>query len=214
MADVAIIWDLDGVLVDSLGLRIAGLADAASRAGVPLPNEPDLRRWLCLGPRNALRQIPGAPTSLRPFEAFCRSTAPQYLESFPGIDDTIESLQRVGVKQALVTSRTRADTNRWLNLCHLPNVFDVQITHSDGHRSKPNPDGLLAAASKLEMAVKDCAYVGDTIEDGMACERADMTFLLAGWGTPDAEEVLSNVSANAVMNNPNDILNWVLEKRK
>lgn len=214
MADLAIIWDLDGVLVDSLGLRIAGLADAASKAGVRLPNDADLRRWLCLGPRNALGQIPGVPTSLRLFEAFCRSAASQYLKTFPGIDETIDSLRQVGVKQALVTSRTRADTNRWLDLCHLPNVFDVQITHSDGHRSKPNPDGLLAAASKLEMAVKDCAYVGDTIEDGMACERADMTFLLAGWGTPDAEEVLSNVSANAVMNNPNDVLNWVLEKRK
>jgi phosphoglycolate phosphatase len=214
MAGVAIIWDLDGVLVDSLGLRIAGLADAASKAGVPLPNEADLRRWLCLGPRNALRQIPGVPTSLRPFEVFCRSTASQYLRTFTGIDEAIESLQRVGVKQALVTSRTSTDTNRWLDLCHVPNAFDVRITHSDGHRSKPNPDGLLAAAARLEIAVEDCAYVGDTIEDGTACERADMTFLLAGWGTPDAEEVLANVSANAVMNDPNDILNWVLEKRK
>ena len=214
ISGVAIIWDLDGVLADSLGLRIAGLADAASRAGVPLPNEADLRRWLCLGPRNALRQIPGASTSLRTFEAFCRSIAPQYLESFPGIDDTIINLQQLGVKQGLVTSRTNADTNRWLDLCHVPNVFDVRITHSDGHRSKPNPDGLLAAAARLEMPVGECAYVGDTIEDGTACQRADMTFLLAGWGTPDAEEVLANVRANTVMNDPNDILNWVLEKRK
>ena len=211
MAGVAIIWDLDGVLVDSLGLRIAGLANVASAAGIPLPNETDLRRWLCLGPRNALRQMPGVPTSLQPFEAFCRRTAPQFLKTFPGIAETTKALQRMGVKQALVTSRTSTDTIRWSNLCQVPNVFDVQITSSDRYRSKPHPDGLLAAAEKLEMGVEDCAYVGDTIEDGIACDRADMTFLLAGWGTPDAEEVLANVTPRAVMNSPTEILNWALE---
>ena len=95
MAGVAIIWDLDGVLVDSLGLRIAGLANVASAAGIPLPNETDLRRWLCLGPRNALRQMPGVPTALQPFEAFCRRTAPQFLKTFPGIAETTKALQRM-----------------------------------------------------------------------------------------------------------------------
>ena len=61
------------------------------------------------------------------------------------------------------------------------------------------------------MGVEDCAYVGDTIEDGIACDRADMTFLLAGWGTPDAEEVLANVTPRAVMNSPTEILKWALE---
>ena len=214
MANTAIIWDLDGVLVDSLGLRIAGLADAASKAGVTLPNEADLRRWLCSGPRHALGQIPGVPTSLRPFEAFCRSNASQYLQNFPGIDETVESLKQTGVKQALVTSRTSTDTKRWLNLCNVPDAFDVQITHSDRLRSKPHPDGLLAAAAQLEMDLKDCAYVGDTIEDGTACNRANMTFLLAGWGTPKAEEVLANASVDAVMNNPTDILTWVQERQQ
>ena len=213
MPEVAIIWDLDGVLADSLDLRVAGLANAASEAGVPLPNEMHLRRWLCIGPRNALHQMPGVSTSLRPFEAFCRRVATQYLKPFPGIDETTKDLRRLGVKQALVTSRTNADTNRWLNLCHVPNVFDIHITRSDGYRSKPHPDGLLAAAEKLAVSVNECAYVGDTIDDSTACDRAGVTFLLAGWGTPDEAEVLANVGPKPVMNSPTDVLTWVLENR-
>ena len=212
MAQLSIIWDLDGVLVDSLALRIAGIADAASKVGVSLPNEMDLRRWLCKGPKNALRQMPGVPTSLQPFEAFCRRAAPQHLKTFPGIDKTTKQLQRMGIRQALVTSRTSTDTNRWLNLGNVPSVFDVHITGSDRYRSKPHPDGLFAAVEKLATSVNDCAYLGDTIEDGEACERAGMKFLLAGWGTPDAAEVLAYVKTETVMHSPSDVLTWVLER--
>ena len=211
MGVVAIIWDLDGVLVDSLALRVAGLANAASQAGIPLPNETNLRRWLCIGPKNALRQMPGVPTSLRPFEAFCRRAATQYVKPFKEINDTTKNLKSMGAKQALVTSRTSTDTNRWLSLCNVPNVFDIQITRSDGYRSKPQPDGLLASAEKLGVNVNDCVYIGDTIEDGKACDLAHMRFLLAGWGTPDVAEVLANTKPKAVINSPADVLTWVLE---
>jgi len=162
-----------------------------------------------MGPRNALRQMPGVPTSLQPFEAFCRRAAKQYLKPFPGIDETTRHLHQIGVKQAVVTSRTSTDTDRWLNLCRIPKVFEVHITGSDKYRSKPHPDGLLAAAEKLGVGPNGCAYVGDTIEDGKACERADIAFLLAGWGTPCAEEVLAKITSKAVINSPTEILTWV-----
>lgn len=209
----AIIWDLDGVLVDSLELRIAALADASRQAGVPLPSQAELRRWLCHGPREALRKMPGAGTSLRPFEQFCRKSATQYLAAFTDINQTVNGLDRMGLRQALVTSRTRSDTDRWLDLCQVPKTFEVQITHSDRLRSKPNPDGLLAAAERLAVRPEDCAYLGDTVHDGVACERAGVAFLLAGWGTPDAAEVLANVSPRAVIDNPTDVLLWVSEDR-
>ena len=203
----AIIWDLDGVLVDSLGLRLAGLSNAAS--GAKAPHERDLRRWLCHGPRTALRNIPGANTSLRDFERFCRSVASRYLTKFAGVGQTLESLDQLGVKQGLVTSRTTADTERWLNLCRVPTVFEARITYSDRLRPKPDPASLVAAADRLQVTTEESAYIGDTIEDGIACERAGMAFLLAGWGTPDADEVLAAVTPDGVLASPSDVLTWV-----
>ena len=203
----AIIWDLDGVLVDSLGLRLAGLKNAAS--GAMLPIESDLRRWLSHGPRVALRNIPGANTSLRDFERFCRRVASHYLTEFPGVCQTLESLDKLGVRQGLVTSRTATDAERWLDMCNVPKLFQARITYSDRLRPKPDPVSLLAAVERLQVSVQESAYVGDTIEDGIACERAGMAFLLAGWGTPDVDEVLSAVTPDRVMQSPIDVLSWI-----
>lgn len=205
----AIIWDLDGVIADSLGLRLAALRNAASEVGVEAPDERDLRRWLCHGPKFALNNIKGANTSLRDFERFCRRVAPQCLAEFPDISQTLEALNEVGVGQGLVTSRTATDTERWLDLCRAPRLFQARITYSDGLRSKPDPASLLAVAERLEVSVSESAYVGDTIDDGIACERTGMAFLLAGWGTPDAEEVLSAVSPDGVMASPAEVLSLV-----
>ena len=205
----AIIWDLDGVIVNSLGLRLAALTNAASGVGVETPDERDLRRWLCHGPKFALRNIAGANTSLRDFERFCRRVATQYLTEFAGISQTIEALDQAGVRQGLVTARTATDTERWLDLCHIPKLFQARITYSDRIRPKPDPASLLVIADRLQATVLESAYIGDTIEDGIACERAEMAFLLAGWGTPDANEVLNAVNPAAVMNRPADVLSWV-----
>ena len=209
MTRKAIIWDLDGVIVDSLGLRLAALRNAASGAGVTAPDDRDLRRWLCHGPKIALGNIAGANTSLRDFERFCRRVATQYLTEFAGISQTLESLDQAGVRQGLVTSRTAADTERWLDMCNVPRLFQARITHSDGVRPKPDAASLLVVADRLQVTVRESAYIGDTIEDGIACERAGMDFLLAGWGTPDADEVLAAVRSDGVMESPADILSWV-----
>ena len=202
----AIIWDLDGVITDSLGLRLAALRNAASKAGVEVPDERDLRRWLCHGPKFALSNIKGASISLRDFERFCRRVAPRYLAEFPDVSQTLSALSQAGVGQGLVTSRTSNDTERWLDLCRVPRLFQARITYSDGLRPKPDPASLITAAERLEVSVKESAYVGDTIDDGIACERAGMAFLLAGWGTPDVDEVLAAVSPGGVMSSPAEVL--------
>ena len=206
----AVIWDLDGVLVDSLGLRIAGVRYAAAQAGATEPPESDLRRWLCHGPRLALSNIPGAHTSLRDFERYCRRVAGEHISGFEHINETLENLRGQGFKQGLVTSRTTSDTDRWLGLCGLsPAIFDVMITYSDRLPSKPNPGGLLAAADRLGIPPGRCIYIGDTIDDGVACDRAGMQFILAGWGAPDIPEVLSEVSPADVLESPLDVPTWV-----
>ena len=155
--------------------------------------------------------MPGVSSSLRVFEGYCRRVAGQHIRRFPGIDEVLPSLRREGVKQGLVTSRTAADTKRWLAMCGLSSArFDVMITHSDRLPSKPHPGGLLAAADKLGPAPDKCVYIGDTIEDGVASDRAGMKFLLAGWGAPDISAVLSEIDQAVVLEKPADVLSWLL----
>ena len=198
------------MLVDSLGLRLAGLRYAAAESGVEVPPEAEMRRWLCHNPRVALHNMAGVTIFPRVFEDYCRRVAGKHLEGFAGIAQTLRDLQRSGVKQGLVTSRNARDTRRWLALCDVPDVFDVKITYSRRLRSKPHPDGLLAAAGNLGVAPDDAVYIGDTIEDGTACERAGMPFLLAAWGAPDLGEILSSVEPTFVAESPADALAFIL----
>ena len=207
---LAVIWDVDGVLVDSLGLRLAGLRHAAESSGVGVPSEAELRRWLCHNPRVALQNMRGVNTSPRAFEDYCRRVARDYIAGFTGISQTLQEIRRSGMRQGLVTSRNARDTRRWLSLCDVPDVFDTQITYSRSLRSKPHPDGLLAAAAALGISPQESVYIGDTVEDGTACERAGMPFLLAGWGTPDVAEVLSSTNPLFVAESPGDVLSFVL----
>ena len=206
----AVIWDLDGVLVDSLDLRLAGLLHIASERELVMPGEMQLRRWLCYGPRSAIQHLTGSSGSLRSFERFCRGRARQYLTGFSGVNEALMSLKRLGVRQGLVTSRTAADADSWLTKCSVPGVFHSTITYSDRLRPKPDPESLLAMATRLGVAPGDAHYVGDTIEDGIACNLAGMPFLLAGWGTPDRDEVLIATSPAAVLESPRDVLAQVM----
>lgn len=206
----AVIWDLDGVLVDSLSLRLAGLRHIAVVQGIAEPDDKQLRRLLCHGPRSAIQHLTGSSSSLRGFERFCRGKARQYLAGFPGINETLMSLRHLGVRQGLVTSRTAADTDGWLTLCGLPVAFDSKITFSDRLRPKPAPESLLAMATRLGVAPGEAHYVGDTIEDGVASNLAGIPFLLAGWGTPDRDEVLVKTDPAAVLESPLDLLTQVI----
>ena len=208
----AVVWDLDGVLVDSLALRLAGLRRVASEQGIGVPDEAELRRWLCHGPRIALERLTGSRASLRAFERFCRGAAPQYLSGFTGVREALDSLTRLGVRQGIATSRTTADVDRWLKLCGVSAVFESKITYSDRLRAKPAPDSLLAIAARLGVVPGEAAYVGDTIEDGTASDLAGMPFLLAGWGTPDRHEVLAAVGPSAVLEIPLDVLTWTRQE--
>ena len=153
----------------------------------------------------------GEFTSLRDFESYCRRIAKHHIQEIPRASTKLcRVCSREGFRQGLVTSRTAADTKRWLAMCELSSAcFDVMITYSDRLPSKPHPGGLLAAADRLSSGPGKCVYIGDTIVDGIASNRAGMRFLLAGWGTPDTGAVLCEVGQVVVLEDPVDVLPWV-----
>jgi HAD superfamily hydrolase (TIGR01509 family) len=67
----------------------------------------------------------------------------------------------------------------------LPRLAGVRVTKDDTEASKPAPDLIVVACEKVAVSPTDCAMVGDTVDDGQACQAAGVVFLgvLSGCST-------------------------------
>jgi HAD superfamily hydrolase (TIGR01549 family) len=206
----AVLFDLDGVLVDSLPLRLTGLRRVISMFSDSVPDDGVLLRLLCFGPKRALLEAVGSGSpAYRAFEQFCRTNVQELLAEFPGIEPMLRKLRDMGIRIGVVTSRNRQDTERWLHQGGLAVEFDVIVTYSEVRCAKPNPAGLIRALELLGVDRKDCLYVGDTCDDIEAGRRAGVASALAAWGSPIPSFVTTTTPPDVVFTHPEHLLTWI-----
>ena len=75
--------------------------------------------------------------------------------------------------------------------------------------AKPHPAPLLEAARRLALAPAACIYVGDDLRDMQAGRAAGMPVLAAAWGYLGHGESVHDWDADAVLQGPDDLLNWL-----
>jgi phosphoglycolate phosphatase-like HAD superfamily hydrolase len=103
--------------------------------------------------------------------------------------ELFQALRERGIRTALATSSDEKHLRATMTSAgiDLPSLADVLVTKNEAEASKPAPDLLFVAVEKLEVSPPQCAMVGDTMYDGLACQAAGITFLgvLSG-GTSEA----------------------------
>ena len=122
-----------------------------------------------------------------------------------GADDALRSL-RMHYPLALVTTRDRHSTERFLRRFGLTPLFDVIITGTDVRRLKPHPEPVLKAAEALGVEPDQCVMVGDTLADIRAARAAGAASVgvLTGFG---AREDLDE--ADIVLNSVAELPQWL-----
>jgi phosphoglycolate phosphatase len=119
----------------------------------------------------------------------------------------LAQLQGAGVRVAVVTTDSRADTEETLRLLGVDHLVDQLVCGDDGLPSKPAPDMLFAAGEGLGQDLARCAVVGDTLGDLIMAERAGAGLkvaVLTGAGDPDllaeyADVVLDSINGIRVV---------------
>jgi HAD superfamily hydrolase (TIGR01549 family) len=172
----AVLFDMDGTLVDSFRAHLAIYRATLKRFGVAL----DARRFRRLYSPNwhdFYRQI-GLPRAQ--WEAasreWLRQAARHEPRPFPGIAKVLRSLRRsyeLGVVTAGSASRVRADLERG----GLSGSFSVVVTADDVREPKPSPEGLELALRTLGLAPNQALYVGDTESDYVFSREAGVPFV-------------------------------------
>jgi HAD superfamily hydrolase (TIGR01509 family) len=176
----AVIFDVDGTLVDSLEAYRVVAELAAAPHGVAVTREMvrqamnnDVVFWDLLIP--AERPDRGELIKQLMEEAIRRW--PDALRAhgrlYPGLRGTLESLRSRGLRLGIVTG-SRATVLQPLHEAGLMDFFDAVVTGKDVQRRKPDPEGLLKCAAALGIAPHEAAYVGDTPLDVQASRAAGM----------------------------------------
>jgi HAD superfamily hydrolase (TIGR01509 family) len=208
----AILFDVDGTLVDSNDLHAAAWQETFRRFGVELPLQ-QIRDQIGKGGDNlipALLPKEMAETRQEEMEAFRselfqRDYLPRVVP-FPGVRPLFERLFADGIKIVLATSAKAAELQFHENIIGCQDLIFAATSKDDVERSKPCPDIFAAALEKVAPLGKDeVRVVGDSPWDVKAAANAGLKAVAVRCGGFD-EAWLKEAGAMAVHDGPEDLL--------
>jgi HAD superfamily hydrolase (TIGR01509 family) len=185
-----ILWDLDGVLVDSTRYHYEAFRMLLEELGRSLDEE--TFRTQLLGLRNdailtrllgPLPQEEMARLAHRKEESFRRLIAGR-VRPLPGAVELVKEAQALGIPQAIVSSTPKANIETILISLGIREAFACLVGEEDVTRGKPDPEGFLLAASLLGCAPASCIVVEDAPEGVEAARRAGMWCLAVATTRP------------------------------
>ncbi|HEX3466205.1 MAG TPA: HAD family hydrolase [Candidatus Elarobacter sp.] len=208
----AILFDLDGTLVDSVYQHVGAWHDALRACGIPLSMWRIHRKIGMSGGlfvRGLMRELgreldPQTALELRRKHAEAYAVRFESVVALPGARELLATLTELRTPWAIATSGGRDVANRTLALLDVPPGVPV-VTRDEVVHAKPDPDLFLRAAEKLGTAIEHSIVVGDSVWDLLAARRAGalgVGLLSGGYGYDE----LQSGGAYRVYEDPADLL--------
>ncbi len=208
----AILFDLDGTLVDSVYQHVLAWQEALDRAGIHLSVWRIHRKIGMSGGllANALLRetgqdvTPDDASRLRRLHAEAYGRMVGQVRPLPGARDLLVLLTRLEVPWAIATSGYAESAAPVIALLDVPAWVPV-VTRDLVAHAKPDPDLFLACAERLGADIEDAVVVGDSVWDLLAARRAralGVGLLSGGYG----QEELERAGAYRVYGDPADLL--------
>ena len=189
----AVLFDFDFTLADSSEGIIACINYGLTRLGLPEAPDDEIMKTIGLYIPEALVALAGE--EYRPkgqeFFGYFTEKADEVMADgtniFPAAGKVIPALAGLGYRVGIVSTKFRYRIEAMMEDAGLLDCLDVIIGGEDVTRHKPAPDGLIKAAERLDLAVEDCVYVGDSHVDAGAARSAGMSFVAVLTGTTATE---------------------------
>ena len=191
----AVIFDLDGTLLDSMPLVLRAFAHALAPFRPDLDTEGIFKR---LGgpPERTFLELIGdeakAGEALRRLESFGFENG-SLVQPFEGMRGLLEMLHSKGLSLAIWTGRDRQTTGSLLTAHHLSGFFTTVVCGDDLPTHKPHPGGLLEILSRLDVQPHEALYSGDADADVLGGVEAGVRTVLIHHG----REVEASIATRA-----------------
>ena len=207
--DQAVIFDVDGTLVDSNDVHARTWVETFAELGFRVPYD-TVRKMIGMGGDKlvpaALQLRDDDPRVERIGERRSQlflETGLARVRALPGSRELVVALDRRGFRLAVASSAKREELAPLLEIAGVADLIDIETSSSDAERSKPDPDIVAAALRRLALPREDVVMIGDTPYDLEAAARAGIgciAFRSGGWD--DA----SLARAIAIYDGPADLL--------
>jgi len=191
-----VMLDLDGTLIDSIGIFLSGLPAAAARHGVSITPADVLRDWGEFVVDVIRRNAGDEQRTQRvyaDFERFFFAEHAHLAIPFPGVVEGLARLRKAVQSLGVVTSRPRARANLILDF-PWSKALDFVISGDDAPRKKPFPDALEAAIQRHGAGCTRFIYLGDSWVDIEAARRSRTRIFAAAacWGQQDRAKLMAS----------------------
>lgn len=179
----AVIFDIDGVLLDSFAANFKFYSDLMTFSGYKPPTREKFKPFFHFAMMDAIKALTKSTSDKENKEIWeiGRSRKVEYhTELLKMPEKTEETIENLSKKYSLgiVTSRVREAVYEAPSLAKLCKYFKVAISYQDTTNHKPHPEPLLLAAKKLRVKPEECIYIGDVENDIKAGKAAGMKVII------------------------------------
>lgn len=184
----AVVFDLDGTLLDTLA-DLTNSANAMMRQfGMPQRTTDEIRSFVGNGIRRLIQQIvPGGEENpefervYSGFRAYYNEHCMEETEPYPGIIALLDWLKKAGCRTAIVSNKADFAVKKLRDI-YFGELIDAAIGEREGCRRKPAPDSVFQALAELGIDRSRAVYVGDSDVDLRTAENAGMDCIAVSWG--------------------------------
>jgi len=186
----AILWDLDGVIVDSAPFHYEAYRRVLAARGVLLSEERFRKELLGLRNEAILQALLGAtgPAEARRLaaqkEAIFRRLLRGRVRALPGALPLLRRARQAGLRQAIVSSTPRRNIATILKELGAGELLDAVVGEEDAARGKPDPEGFLIAAARLGVPPQGCVVIEDAPQGIAAGKAAGMRVIAVSTTRP------------------------------
>ena len=205
MKNAAIIWDVDGTLVDTAELHFDAWVKLAAELGRPFTHadfaatfgrrNPEIIRFL-FGEHHSDAEI--AELGERK-ESYYRVEAAKGISLLPGVYRLLEAFEKLGLPQAIGSSAPRGNLEMILDLTGSRRFFQGIVGMEDTQRGKPDPQVFLIAAEKLQAQPARCVVFEDAVAGVQAAKAGGMKCVAVRFVGHHSEESLREAGADLVV---------------
>lgn len=206
----AVLFDLDGTLIDSERLILASYRHTMREH---LGHVPPEETWKATIGQPLVVQMKmfadredKVSAMIRTYVDHNLANHDDYVNPFPGVRPLVEAIRESGRVLGIVTSKKRRATHMGLARCDLPaEWFTAIVTADDVERYKPEPEPVLEALDQLGISGAEALFVGDSTHD-MRCGRAAGVLTAAVLWGPYTRAQLEPTEPDVWLEEPGDLL--------
>lgn len=188
----AILFDLDGTLIDTNELIMRSFEHVFETSGIPAWSREQMIPHMGLPLWEQLRRFSGREDVhdlVKIYRKFNLYHHDRYVKAYEGLGETLEGLKADGYRLGVVTSKMRYTSELGLSKYGVLHLFEMMVTIEDVRFAKPHPEPIRLALRQMGLHPADALMIGDSPADLMSANAAGVDVAAVGWTLKTRDEL-------------------------